>query len=201
MWNNCVPKKKQRPDICCCDVRFYLWENRAGKLTVSTYLIWIIDSNLQSSQDFTLWGMLIHGQFKSVLGSTFSVECWWMVVEIDHPYSHRGKGICWDITFWADFWCLHQVKREQWWGNIPFLATVTKFLALSSVPRLCIILHAQSTPTQHLCTSIHSLTFLSKPQSTLLWTSQWLESLIIIQSLPSSDRKKSCFVSFVFHPR
>lgn len=70
---------------------YCLWERRVGGRT--THLVGVVDGDLEAPQDLSLGRVFIHGQLKPVLGSTLSIECWRVVVEVHNPDGDWDSGL------------------------------------------------------------------------------------------------------------
>lgn len=57
-----------------------------------THLVRVVDCDLEAPQDLALGWVLVHGQLEPVLGSTLSVECGWVVVEVHDSDGDRDHG-------------------------------------------------------------------------------------------------------------
>lgn len=66
---------------------------------MATHLVRVVDGDLESTEDLPLRWVLIHGQFKLVLGPTFSIEGWGVVVEVHNPDGDWDRG----LSTWASW--------------------------------------------------------------------------------------------------
>lgn len=63
-----------------------------------SHLIWIVDCDLEASEDLPGGRMLVHGDLKLALRAVLSVKGWRMVVEVHHPDRHRRNVIVQQLT-------------------------------------------------------------------------------------------------------
>lgn len=83
------------------------------------HLIWVVDCDLEASEDLPCGRMLVHGDLKLALRAVLSVKGWRMVVEVHHPDRHRRNVVVQQLAVLPHLWCLG-LKNDTISGRISF---------------------------------------------------------------------------------
>lgn len=79
----------------------------------ATYLVQVFDGDLEASQDLPWGWVLRQGQLEPGLGSTFSIEHRWVVVEVHDSDGDRDRGLGSGASCSADL-------SHLGWGQVPW---------------------------------------------------------------------------------